>query len=594
MAFDLVGQQIDSYQVAELLGEGGMGSVYRAYDVNLRRTVAIKVMHRHLARQEMFQQRFLQEAQSAAALEHDSIIAVHYFGFQQASNLLYMIMSFVPGGSLGDHLQALSKAGQALPLSESLLLTAQIADALDYAHRKGVVHRDIKPDNVLLKRLDEPDSPGGLLLRAVVTDFGLAKILEGGLHTSSGVFMGTLPYMSPEQALGRNLDGRSDVYSLGIMLYQLTTGRLPFDIKSPTDAVQKHSREPLPPPTSFLPSFPAALEATIIRATAKKAAERHPEARQLAAELRQLAAQLPAGNTTTFVFTSQPAVSLLTRLQDQTPSPPSHLGEQLPPLPQQQQLIIARQGQPPQTRPLDRSPLLIGRSAGADVVLDDPNVSRRHVRLERAGNGWQVVDQNSSNGTYLEDSRLLPDVPEPWEAGRTLRVGPYYLRWQAAGIAPGAGTAPGATGRDPTRACARRRPRPDGHPASAHRGPPRRHSPHHLRRTPGGRYAHRAHPCRPRPAGRGPDRPAQPGPHHRPLSPGRRWAARPMDDRDARSGRAFPQPAGDAVRRHPPTPPQPGHRRNPPLPSRHHLRPRRPARGRRRRPDRHRAVRRPG
>jgi serine/threonine protein kinase len=181
---DLIGQQIDHYRLDSLVGEGGMGAVYRAYDLNLAIPVALKVMHSHLARQPEFQDRFLQEAQAEARLDHPSIVDVKYFGAKQG--LLYMVMAYMAGGSLGTYIRQLQETGAVTPLHEAVTLLAQVADALGYAHRNGVVHCDVKPGNVLVQRLEEPSREGDLPLRSIVTDFGLARVLEGGVATHPG------------------------------------------------------------------------------------------------------------------------------------------------------------------------------------------------------------------------------------------------------------------------------------------------------------------------------------------------------------------------------------------------------------------------
>jgi serine/threonine protein kinase len=265
---DLVGRQIEQYQILSLVGRGGMGAVYKAHDQHLARHVALKVMHPHLADRSQFKQRFMQEARAAAGLDHPSIVKIYDFGYQQEA--LFTVMPFIGGGSLADHNRKLAQSKKAARLDEALYLLAQVATALAYAHRQGIVHRDVKPDNVLLKRLVSPDREDEPPLRAVVTDFGLAKLVEGGVKTETGMFMGTLPYMSPEQALGKDLDGRSDIYSLGVILYQLATGQLPLQINSPTEAVRKHMHETPPPPRTVEPGLPAELEAIIERAIAKE------------------------------------------------------------------------------------------------------------------------------------------------------------------------------------------------------------------------------------------------------------------------------------------------------------------------------------
>ncbi len=427
---NLVGQQIDNYRLDALLGEGGMGAVYRAQDLNLNRTVALKVMHSQLARQPEFQQRFMQEAQAAAKLNHPSIVNIYHFGVRP--DFLYMVMEFVPGLGLGATIRRLQKTGQVIEIRETLAILAQVAEALGYAHKRGIVHRDIKPDNVLLRKLDAPDRPGEPPLRAIVTDFGLAKLLEGGVHTATGTFMGTLPYMSPEQCLGNDLDGRSDLYSLGVMMYQLTTGQLPFDIKSPTDAVMKHMREVPPAPRSVKPGLPVVVEAVVRRSIAKKPEDRYQSGEEMAQAMRQSATQLTASDVTTFA-PPQATLSIVTQLlPDKAPPEPSHFATNLTALPYEAQLIIAQKGEDPRTVPLNKQSVTIGRSSENELSLTGQGVSRHHVRIERTSTGWQVVDLGSTNGTFLAGGKLLANVPHVWEEGQVLRVGDFHLRWRGA------------------------------------------------------------------------------------------------------------------------------------------------------------------
>ncbi|MGD2077133.1 MAG: protein kinase [Chloroflexota bacterium] len=431
---NLVGHQIDNYRVDLLLGEGGMGSVYRAQDVNLARPVALKVMHAQFANQPEFRQRFLQEAQAAARLgDHASIVNIYDFGHE--NNIFYMVMEYVPGSSLGSYIKHVQENRQVVKLSETLRVLAQVADALGYAHRAGVIHRDIKPDNVLLKPVDGADKKSGLPVRAVVTDFGLAKLLEGGVQTRTGTFMGTLHYMSPEQTLGRNLDGRSDLYSLGIMLYQLATGKLPFDIKSPTDAVVKHINEVPPPPQTIRPGVPEGVAAVIEKSIAKKPGDRYQTGEDMAAALRDASGGLTDADVTQFA-PANTVLSLATRLlPEESVAAPTGLGAGLAMgaslAAGETKLLIAQKGQEVESARLDKDIIVIGRASSCDVVLSAEGISRNHARLERGRDGgWSVVDLGSTNGTFLESSRLLPDVPEPFEAGQTLRIGTYFMRLQ--------------------------------------------------------------------------------------------------------------------------------------------------------------------
>jgi len=409
-----------------------MGAVYRAHDLNLARPVALKVMHRQFAKQDQFQKRFLQEAQAAARLgDHPSIVNTYNFGTDQG--LFYMVMEFVPGASLGTYIKHIQENNQVVKLSETLRILAEVATALGFAHRQGVIHRDIKPDNVLLKPIDEPDQKSGLAIRAVVTDFGLAKLAEGGVQTQTGTFMGTLPYMSPEQCLGKELDGRSDLYSLGIMLFQLATGSLPFDIKSPTDAVLKHINESPPLPQTIRPGVPDAVAAVIEKSIAKQPDERFQSGEEMAEALYDAAAGLTDADVTRFGPPTS-VVSLVTQLMPaQSIAEPSRMGFDLTAMPGQARILIARKGARPRAMDLDKDRFTIGRSGENDIVLTGEGVSRQHARVERTESGsWTIVDLGSTNGTKLEGTRLLPDLPEEWDPGQTVTLGPFQLRLQEA------------------------------------------------------------------------------------------------------------------------------------------------------------------
>ena len=438
---DLLGKQLDQYHIEAVLGEGGMGAVYRALDTNLARPVALKIMHRQYASQPEFQQRFLQEAQAAARLNHPNIVAI--YNFSSSPTHLLIVMEYVRGLSLGAYIKQLAQRRQVMELSESLNIIAQVADALGYAHRLGVVHRDIKPDNILVARLEQPDRPDDLPIRAKVTDFGLAKLLEGGIETQSGTFMGTLPYMSPEQALASaSLDGRSDIYSLGVVLYQLATGRLPFDIKTPTDAVMKHMHETPPPPRHLQPGLPVAVQSVIVKAIAKKPEERYQTAEAFAAALRRAAQGLTEQDVTVFATSAEATVvSMVTQLHEemivQRPSQMAAAATSSP----NQRLVISQKGESPRTYKLGSEPVLLGRSESCDVTLAAEGISRHHARLEYTPSGWLITDLGSTNGTFLDEAQLQPEVPEPWDPGQTLRIGPFFM--QLEGSAPAAAaTAP--------------------------------------------------------------------------------------------------------------------------------------------------------
>jgi serine/threonine protein kinase len=265
----LIGETIGKYQVEESLGRGGMAEVYRAYQKNLDRNVAIKIMHAFLADEEGFLARFQREAKAMAALNHAHIVSVYDFDVQDG--IYYIVMEFVGGGTLKQRLEALARQGNRLPLSETVRLVLEIADALAYAHSRGMVHRDIKPGNIMIS--DE----GG----AVLTDFGIAKILSGPSFTATGAMIGTPAYMSPEQGMGQAGDERSDLYALGVLFYQMAAGRLPYEADTPLAVILKHVQDPIPSPEVYNADLPEAIKDVIVKSMAKDPAERYQSANEL-------------------------------------------------------------------------------------------------------------------------------------------------------------------------------------------------------------------------------------------------------------------------------------------------------------------------
>jgi serine/threonine protein kinase len=286
---NLVGKRLGLYEVVAPLGEGGMAAVYKAYQPSMNRYVALKILPRQLAGDPQFAGRFQQEAKVLAKLQHPHILPVFDFGHADgdAANggYTYIVMPFIESGTLTDSLK-----GAPLPLPQIRRLVSQIGEALDYAHAHGLVHRDVKPSNVLM------DGRGNCLL----SDFGLAKMVQGGAKfTDTGGVLGTPAYMSPEQGQGLPLDRRSDVYSLGVMLYEMATGKPPFDADTPIAVVIKHIQEPLPLPRRLNPDLPEAVERVILKALAKDPADRFQTAREMVAALQAvIPATLPGKPST--------------------------------------------------------------------------------------------------------------------------------------------------------------------------------------------------------------------------------------------------------------------------------------------------------
>ncbi len=438
---DLIGRSLDRYKLVALLGEGGMGAVFKASDITLQRDVAIKILHPQFARRPAFRERFLQEARTAARLRHPGIVKV--FDFGQSNTNLYIVMEFIPGANLRNMLQDLRKAGQWIVLPEAVAIVQQISLALDYAHRQGVLHRDIKPDNIMLL----PEPVDGLPYRPVVTDLGLAKLAAGGLVTQEGVSMGTPAYMSPEQAIGEKTDARSDVYSLGILLYEMAAGCLPFPVKTLSEAIRYHTKEPPPPPRSIRPDMPQNLERIILRAIAKQPASRFSDARGLADALKEVVPQARGAAAPPTAAAGD--VSLMTRYQEsmvaaRAQPAPVVLPSQPPDLAEDRIVVTGQDGKT-QTVSVPAAGLTIGRGPDNDLVLAQTAVSRHHARVEFDGTQYRVVDLNSTNGTHLENVRLLPGVPEVWTPEKVLRIGNSWLRLQRAAQRGARGERPDAT-----------------------------------------------------------------------------------------------------------------------------------------------------
>jgi hypothetical protein len=272
---DLIGHTLGQYRIVEHIGLGGMATVYKAYQPALDRYVAVKILPAYYAHEPGFAERFVREAKAVAKLTHPHVLPIYDFG--QQDDLSYIVMQFVDAGTLKDML------GRPISLAMAADIVEQIAEALDYAHERGIIHRDVKPSNVLMDR-------GQWVL---LSDFGLAKMVEGSIQlTGSGVGVGTPAYMAPEQGQGLKVDRRADIYSLGIILYEMVTGGVPYSAETPMAVVVKHITEPLPLPHDVNPDVPEEVERVILKALAKTPDDRYETAGKMAAALRKVVAGL--------------------------------------------------------------------------------------------------------------------------------------------------------------------------------------------------------------------------------------------------------------------------------------------------------------
>lgn len=285
---------LERYEIQEKLGTGGMARVYRAYDANLKRQVAVKILHEHLSEDPTFASRFEREAHLVADFNHPNIVQIYDYNTIKRGDesLAFMVMSYIPGKTLQQVLDELIELGQRMQPDEVHRIVKDITTALDYAHMKGMVHRDVKPANILFDAEN----------RAVLTDFGIARLVENSNLTQEGLTVGTPAYMSPEQATGQPIDARSDIYALGVIVYELLAGHPPFEDDGSISVLLKHVNEPPPPLSKYGDMDDPHLDAVIRRALAKDPSERYQSALEFLEDLDlAFAGQAPksAKNTVT-------------------------------------------------------------------------------------------------------------------------------------------------------------------------------------------------------------------------------------------------------------------------------------------------------
>jgi len=279
---DLEGRTIGKYRILEPLGRGGMARVYRAYHPQLDRYVAIKVLRADLVEDDevdadSWRARFQREARAVAALRHPNVVRV--FDFDIEDDLSYIVMECLEGDSLKTRLNDYRVRGEKMPLGQVVRVLLHVLDGLAYAHSQGMVHRDLKPANILLTRHGD----------AVLSDFGIAQIVGGTRHTVPGALMGTVSYMAPEQGREGRSDPRSDVYSLGVILYEMLVHRPPFEADTPLAVLMKHVNDPLPLPREIDPSIPEPFERVVLKALAKDPDHRYQSAAEMGRALHQAA-----------------------------------------------------------------------------------------------------------------------------------------------------------------------------------------------------------------------------------------------------------------------------------------------------------------
>lgn len=272
---DWIGKTLGArYQIQEILGQGGMSAVYKAMDPNLKRVVAIKLIHAHLSEDPKFISRFEEEAQAVAQLRHPNITQI--YDFNHDGDIYYMVQEFLAGETLQERLRRLNRSGRRMPLTDAVRYTIDICSAIGYAHERSMIHRDIKPANIMID----------LQERAILMDFGIVKIVGGSRHTATGAVVGTAMYMSPDVIRGEAPDARSDIYSLGATLFEMISGRPPFQSDTAMSLMMMHLNDPPPDVRQLRPETPSDLIAILEKSLAKKREDRFSSAGEMGTALK--------------------------------------------------------------------------------------------------------------------------------------------------------------------------------------------------------------------------------------------------------------------------------------------------------------------
>lgn len=402
MTEQLIGQTLGRYRIDSLLGTGRTGVVLRAYDPELDQTVALKVIDPRLTQSDDFSAHFEAHAHLLTQLDHAGLVRV--FDFGQARALFYLAMELLSGDHLLHMLRELRLEKRWIELPDALPLVRQISLALHHAHQHGLMHLDVRPDNIMFKQ--EPSD--GLPYQALLTDLGLDNLPS--LTSAEQWPPMALVYRAPEQLLGQPGDIHSDIYALGVLLYTLATRETPASFKTLAEALDFHQTQSPPSPAIVQPDLPQGVVDVILKAMAKDPADRYADAEAFAADLAQvLSAPESAEPETTDSSAALSASSAPAIIMIQNPDGTRR------------------------TLPMAGTTMTIGRDPDNQVVLDSPNISRRHAQISFDGQNYRVVDLGSTNGSYLDQIKLLPRRPVLWRAGQILQLGNHRLRLQFGG-----------------------------------------------------------------------------------------------------------------------------------------------------------------
>jgi len=409
----LIGKTLGKYRLVEYLGAGAMARVYKAYHASLDRYVAVKVLHAYFASDENFIEQFTREARSLATLRHPNVLQV--YDLDTDAGMPYIVMEYIEGNTLGDLVAKYRKKHVRIPLAQGVRVVNSIGAALSYAHKRGIIHRDVKPSNVLHEKTG----------RVVLGDFGLARLLNGKRHSQTGTVTGTPAYMSPEQGLGKSRGVTSDIYSLGVILFELAIGQLPFEDDNPYALVMKHVKEPLPEPKSLYPELPDPIEKVIVKSLRKNPAERYQSVDAFLDDLGKYDADVKTATL--------PMVRLARDIESNQDQRENFAIPPMPPTTEDAEVSLYF-GDTGQILTLERgNEYVIGRKSRKQPVVPDIDltpfkayewgISRIHSNLEIGPQAVTITDLGSSNGTWLGSTRLEPHSPQPLKHGDVIFLG---------------------------------------------------------------------------------------------------------------------------------------------------------------------------
>lgn len=419
---DLIGVTINNYTIIKKLGEGGMGIVYIAHHPDLDLEIAIKVMRPELAEREGFFDQFKREAQTIAKLQNQNIVRIHNFGHHKETGVTYLMMELVDGPTLR---ALLRDSPFGVPVTSAVEIIEQIARGLGYAHNQGILHLDLKPDNILLTKLQphEIQNKECCPYRPVISDFGLARLrVAPGVSIQTTQRIGTPHYMSPEQCQGKALNEKSDIYSLGVMLYEVLCGQRPFPVSTLAHAVYYHGTQVPSPPSTHLASLPAVLDELVLTMLAKDPNQRPPTATAIANQLADILPSLTPAPTGKIVPSQFGAVATPEEVAQWSP-------ERAPVV-----IQVYYQGTQIDRFSMKSDSIIAGRTAPSELLLDskDKMISKRHCEIRHQNGVMMVQDLNSKNRTFINDQPIEPGVLVPWTQGTQLKLGLFTLIWGAA------------------------------------------------------------------------------------------------------------------------------------------------------------------